>query len=522
MNSSRGKRTMTINVSVDPTLYDMTTEVEATNRGGDEPDDAKGLSAFLPDVVKSPEIAADAPIIHGAADQIATAHCNALLRTGSPASAHLSLPSAAEVSHRQRWTLYNKCIVGLLAANCLVLLLAIRVGWLQGLGSGLEFMSAAAQSNLVVAVLFRQQYFINFIGWAATRPSTRWPLRIRAMLAKYYQLGGLHVGAGVAGMLWSICLLFSMIVDQIRGQAVVSALNVGLVTALAVSLLGMAAMARPSVRATLHDHFEWTHRFGAWCALALSWASAMQFAAIRHPGASLAAVMAATPMTWALVLSTIFAVWPWLLLRKIPVTVLHRSKHAAIIHLGHDMRPEVGTTRAISRHPLIGWHQFGIAPSQAQKRGYCMIVSRAGDWTGAFVDHPPGHVWVRGIPTVGVANARRLFRKIVFLLTGSGIGPGLSHLLANELPTKLIWITKDPRRTYGDTLVDQVLQAQPDALIWNTDERGKPDVFALTYQTYLDVEAEAVICICNKTVTFHVVHGMEQRGIPAFGPIWDS
>ena len=30
------------------------------------------------------------------------------------------------------------------------------------------------------------------------------------------------------------------------------------------------------------------------------------------------------------------------------------------------------------------------------------------------------------------------------------------------------------------------------------------------------------MCIANRPVTWQVVHGLEQRGIPAFGPIWDS
>ena len=58
-----------------------------------------------------------------------------------------------------------------------------------------------------------------------------------------------------------------------------------------------------------------------------------------------------------------------------------------------------------------------------------MLVSRAGDWTSDLIDEPPTHVWVRGIPTVGVANVRRLFTKVVLVATGSGIGPVLGHLL---------------------------------------------------------------------------------------------
>ena len=67
-----------------------------------------------------------------------------------------------------------------------------------------------------------------------------------------------------------------------------------------------------------------------------------------------------------------------------------------------------------------------------------------------------------------------------------------------------------------------MLAAQPDALIWNTDELGKPDVLTLTHEVFVSSGAEAVICIANRAVTWQVVHGLECRGIPAFGPIWDS
>ncbi len=151
-----------------------------------------------------------------------------------------------------------------------------------------------------------------------------------------------------------------------------------------------------------------------------------------------------------------------------------------------------------------------------------MVISRAGDWTSAFIEDPPQQVWVRGIPTVGMAIVRRLFTKVVFVATGSGIGPTLPHLLSSDAPSRLVWVTKDPRVTYGDALLDEITEAQSDAIIWNTDKRGKPDVLRLAYAAYLESEAEAVVCISNSKVTWQVVHGLERRGIPAFGPIWDS
>ena len=156
------------------------------------------------------------------------------------------------------------------------------------------------------------------------------------------------------------------------------------------------------------------------------------------------------------------------------------------------------------------------------ERGYRMTVSRAGDWTAEMIDDPPAHVWVRGIPTVGVINVKKLFSKVVIVTTGSGIGPALGYLLAAETPSQLVWATRDPTETYGAALVDEILTAQPEAIIWNTDELGRPDMLRLAYRAYITSGAEAVICVSNKTLTWNVVHGLEQRGIPAFGPVWDS
>jgi len=44
----------------------------------------------------------------------------------------------------------------------------------------------------------------------------------------------------------------------------------------------------------------------------------------------------------------------------------------------------------------------------------------------------------------------------------------------------------------------------------------------LAYRAYITSGAEAVMCISNKTLTWNIVHGLDQRGIPAFGPLWDA
>ena len=71
----------------------------------------------------------------------------------------------------------------------------------------------------------------------------------------------------------------------------------------------------------------------------------------------------------------------------------------------------------------------------------------------------------------------------------------LGHLLDTSVPLVLVWVTKNPRRTYGDAFVDEIEAAQPDAIIWDTGALGKPDVLQLAYAAYVQSGAEAVICV---------------------------
>jgi ferredoxin-NADP reductase len=111
---------------------------------------------------------------------------------------------------------------------------------------------------------------------------------------------------------------------------------------------------------------------------------------------------------------------------------------------------------------------------------------------------------------------------VVWVATGSGIGPCLPHLLSRETPSRLVWSTRTPRDTYGDELVDEIEAVQPDALVWDTVRDGKPDLVELALRAHREFDAEAVICISNKKTTWHVVEELEARGVPAFGAIWDS
>ncbi|MFC8344877.1 hypothetical protein [Streptomyces sp. NPDC057280] len=356
----------------------------------------------------------------------------------------------------------------------------------------------AALANLALAVLTRQQYVINLLFKLATRAPTSWPLKVRWTLGKVYHFGGLHVGGALAGTAWFLAATIS---THNTRQAAVGWV---LLTLLAFII----ATALPPFRSRHHDHFEKIHRFGGWTALALFWAHSL----LTSPGPVEVSVLAVVTFSVAL---------PWLRLRKVAVRLERPSPHVVLARFDHGETPFAGSSTAISRGPLKEWHSFANVPAPGEP-GFRLTISRAGDWTGAFIDDLPEKVWVKGITTAGVANIETLFTKVVYVATGSGIGPCLPHLLAAEVPSRLVWATRDPRTTYGDALVDEILAVQPHALVWDTSRHGKPDMVRLAYEAYRDFGAEAVICISNKKLTWQVVHGLEQRGIPAYGAIWDS
>lgn len=415
----------------------------------------------------------------------------------------------------RRWTAlpvfsyYNRLVALVLLVNAVFVLLAVDFAAIT-----VERLSDMVLINLSLAILIRQHYLINALFWLATRVPVTWPLRVRRSAAKVYHFGGLHSGAALAATAWFIAMVGVQVARYLRQPDSVSSAWLWLTGVLLGLLLLMVSMAQPWIRSRFHNGFERVHRFAGWSALLLFWAltllaSSETSTSLLHSGSF-----------WMLVLLTLSIALPWLRLRKVAVEHTRPSGHAVITCFKHTT-PFAGSSTAISRNPLLEWHSFANIPAP-EAAGFRLIISRAGDWTGRFIEDLPSHVWVKGITTAGVANVETLFKSVVYIATGSGIGPVMPHLLAAQVPIQLIWSTRSPRKTYGDELVDEILRAQPGALIWDTDERGKPDLVQLAYGAVQTFGAEAVICIANQALTERVVHEMEARGIPAYGAIWDS
>lgn len=442
----------------------------------------------------------------------------------APAEVVLPPPRSwlGRIGRTERTMHYNRLIALVLAVNAWVAIGCVRGGlWAAPGGAVTAQLATLVVVNLSVAVLIRQHYVVNLLFWLATRAPTSWPLSIRWTLAKVYHFGGIHVGGAIAATLWFAALVGSLGVYAARGASPVSPATLALAVAILALLVAISLTARPSYRQRHHDRFERVHRLGGWSALLAFWGLTVSLTADLRGATPLAQALAASPDTWLLGLVTFSVALPWLRLKKVPIEIVRPSSHCALTRFDYGVTPFAGSSTALSRHPLLEWHSFANIPEPG-RTGFRLAISRSGDWTGSFIDDAPSHVWVKGIPTAGVANIEVLFKRVIYVATGSGIGPCLPHLLACEVPSRLVWSTRSPRRTYGDALLDEILAVQPDPIIWDTDARGTPDLVALAYQAYAEFGAEAVICIANKKLTWRVVEAMEARGIPAYGAIWDS
>ncbi|KAI1310903.1 hypothetical protein F5Y03DRAFT_402583 [Xylaria venustula] len=430
--------------------------------------------------------------------------------------------------HGQRWlrhrffSLYRRFFSFIFFAN----LLAFALVWWKSWDSGslpLSQFPTAIAVNLLVAVAMRQDHIINFLFWLATRVPTWVPLVIRRQCARVYHIGGIHSGAAVSAVLWWLIFTIGATVNFARSNREVH-INVGtvvlsyLVLALLLAIVGMA---HPDVRAKLHDQFEWTHRFAGWTATALVWAHLVVASDSLKPRTqSLAATLARTPAVYLLALITLSIALPWLRLRRVVVRPEFLSQHAIRLYFDFET-PIAGKAIRISDKPLREWHAFATIDKPGQK-GFSIVVSNAGDWTRKTIDGRPQSLWTRGALASGVLTIAPLFKKVVLVATGSGIGPCLPVLLEGRVPARVLWSTPHPRETFGEEIINDVMRADPKAIIWNTRTQGKPDLTALAYQLMKESDAEAVCIISNKRVTQQMVYRLEARGIPAFGAIFDS
>ncbi|KAJ3996936.1 hypothetical protein F5050DRAFT_1506661 [Lentinula boryana] len=387
-------------------------------------------------------------------------------------------------------------------------------------GASVPKLGEIAIANLFVAILCRQDYVINALFFILCAAPKSWPLWVRLKLCRVYSLpGGIHSGSAVSGTVWLILFVGQATRDFVDGGEV-SASTLGVTYSILLLLLVIIVFAYPSLRSKRHDTFEYFHRFMGWTVVALVWAQVILLNNDYKGTQSLARALRTNPTFWLVVVLTASIALPWTRLRKETVRSEVLSNHALRLYFDYD-EPVPGSFVRISNDPLLDWHSFATI-SEPGKKGFSVVISRAGDWTSEMIASPPPQIWVKGIPVTGVMRIVPLFRRVVVVATGSGIGPCAPHVFAKQSTIQLLWSAPNVRETFGDKLVDSLLEASPNAVIYDTRKNGKPDMVKLVARMVKEFEAEAVCIISNPSLTRKVVYGMMSRGVPAFGAIWDS
>ncbi|KAH7082515.1 hypothetical protein BKA63DRAFT_583475 [Paraphoma chrysanthemicola] len=465
------------------------------------------------------------------------------------AALHRPIPPATRIFRHCRYTLftvYRRLFTAVFVLNLFGLYILVRQTksqpqrWTEVSNA----LATLASSNFLLAILMRQDYLINLLYRTAWLVPWSCPLRIRKFMARVYCYGGIHSGAAVAGTMW--WAIFTAVLSWTLVRQDTYTLTTVLVAWISLAfLLAILILAYPTMRARYHNTFELTHRFLGWTSIFLFWAQHFLLTFTTAPSKSFIQHLIRAPTFWNLVTITALLIYPWLRLRRWTFTAAILSSHA--IRLSFPNAVHKFSCLSISSDPLREWHPFATFPAvDPDQAGGSMVISDAGDWTRGVIrsahqkraftnayrtekgpitgDAVEMHFYVKSHPKAGVLSLSLLFPRVLILTTGSGIGPALSSLL--ERPegqhARLIWSTRSPLKTYGAEILALVDKADPDAIVIDTDEMGRPDLLDVAWRVGREERVEAVFVLSNEKVVNWVVGGLERRGLPAYGPIWDS
>ena len=404
--------------------------------------------------------------------------------------------------------------------------LAVIIGLSANHKQNSSSAGAAAAINLMISVLMRNEHVINTLFLLAAATPYSVPMSIRRRIAKVYCYGGLHSGCGVAATCWYITFAGYLTRDAVKDSTFWPA--VGMAYTVLSFLMLLIGFAHPNVRSRMHNKFEVVHRFAGWAVVAIYWAQILVLVNDQHRLSALSPpfgqILVNTPAFWCVIIVTFCLFYPWIRLRKRSVYIEKLSEHTARVHFGYANLDRCLGVR-LATDPLRESHAFATIPAVSPAQGFSCLVSRAGDWTAALIEEHKTRtqIWVKGAPTYGVLHSALIFRRVVIVATGSGIGPVLSLINGNHgIDCRLLWSTREANMTYGEDIVRAVRQVDPRVMIVDTCKGSRPNMPALTYQLYEESGAEAVFLISNPSTTRKLIFAMEERGVPAFAPIFDS
>jgi len=181
-------------------------------------------------------------------------------------------------------------------------------------------------------------------------------------------------------------------------------------------------------------------------------------------------------------------------------------------------------TRRLATVPLKETHAFATIPGK-DGGTYSVYISAAGDWTRRLICNPPSRIWAKGRPVYGATRSSRLFKKVLFVATGSGIAPVLSTVFSRlEKESVIFWITTEPRKKLDTEQLQRLEAYKNNIIIFNAgrDAVQPGRVSAIVYGLHRKHQSEAVFVVSNQRLTEALKRDLERCRVPVFGPIFDS
>ncbi|KAF9516669.1 hypothetical protein BS47DRAFT_1292070 [Hydnum rufescens UP504] len=399
-------------------------------------------------------------------------------------------------------------------------------------GQGRRSVATYALVNILVALLARNEIFLRVLYTVLLFLFQRWPPRwFRDAIATFLlHVGGFHSGFGISGTLWVVTATIEFFR---QGPALMHPAVLAFSVVAGVLLLAVCASAMPMVRNNHHNVFENVHRLAGWTGLAILWilvclANSWSVPEHRFIGSRITN----DPDIYLALAVTICIFLPWTTVRKVPVKAEVLSSSVVALRFRDGYRS--GLFGRISRHPLKENHAFGIASMSPSSGEHCMYVVGQGDFTRGLIADPPSHLWTRQYKFVGLPYMCSFYRSGLYVCTGSAIGVALSIFLQRDPRSRwhLLWVSSNIEKTYGTTAlkdlresyaVDEEKAAFEHAVtIWDTRQKGRPQLMKLIPELVERHNVEVVFATSNPQGTAEIVRGCAKRGIPCFGPVWDS
>ena len=175
----------------------------------------------------------------------------------------------------------------------------------------------------------------------------------------------------------------------------------------------------------------------------------------------------------------------------------------------------------ISDSPLAEWHSFACIPNNYDD-GSSRVISNADDWTRKTINNPEELYYIRGIPTIGVLCMARYSKKWLLSPLDTELALSRDHDKYPRTKCRILWSAPSPRHTFGNDICDKALEVDSKAVVIDPHTEWRKDLVAIAYALYLEEGAEAIFCIGNQSLIRKVIYELGSRGIPTFGPIWDS